>query len=95
MKFVINSHSLKHKQNTPGNISSTADGWTTNNMKGSFLGMTAHWIDVEASRWTMRSEVGLKGVSGAHSGWNLGQYCVGLCDYIGICSSNKSKVCYR
>ena len=55
--------------------------------------MTAHWIEVEGGKWSMRSEVvGFKGVSGEHSGWNLGQYFMGLCDCMGICTSDKSKV---
>ncbi|KAF8469357.1 hypothetical protein DFH94DRAFT_795794 [Russula ochroleuca] len=54
-------------------ILSTADGWTANNTKASCLGMTAHWIDVDKGKWRMHSEVvGFQGVSGEHSGWNLG-----------------------
>ena len=63
------------------------------NTKASFLGMTAHWIEVKQGTWKLRSEVvGFKPVSGDHSGWNLGQYIVGLCDHIGICSPGSSKV---
>lgn len=93
--IFINSplHSQNHGQNIPGKVSCTADGWTADNTKGSFLGMTAHWIDVKDGKWTMRSEVvGFKGISGEHSGWNLGRYFVGLCDRVGISNSSESKV---
>jgi hypothetical protein len=41
-----------------------------------------------------RSEVvGFQPVSGEHSGWNLGQYFVGLCDHVEIFNNNGSKVC--
>jgi hypothetical protein len=33
---------LRGQQNAPGKISSTADGWTADTTKASFLGMTAH-----------------------------------------------------
>jgi len=52
-------------------------------------------IDVKDGKWTMGSEViGFQAVSGEHSGWNLGQYFVGLCDRVGICNDKESKVCY-
>jgi len=71
----------------------TADGWTANNTKASFLRMTAHWIDVKDGKWTMRSEViGFQAISGEHSGWNLGCYFIGLCDHVGICNNKESKV---
>ena len=69
------------------------DGWTADNNKKSFLGMTAHWIEVKDSKWTMASEViAFRGVSGAHSGDNLGRYFVSLCDRVGILSAKSSKV---
>jgi hypothetical protein len=59
-----------------------------------FLGMTAHWIKVKDGKWKMRSEViGFKGLSGAHSGENLGRYAVGLLDRVGIMSAKTSKAC--
>lgn len=80
-------------QAAPGKISATADGWTADNTKASFLGMTAHWIEVKDRMWKLRSEVvGFQGVSGEHSGWNLGRYFMGLCDRVGICSKEGSKV---
>jgi hypothetical protein len=76
----------------PGKISVTADGWTADNTKGSFLGMTGHWIEVKDNKWKLRSEViGFQPVSGDHSGWNLGRYFVGLCDRVGIFNNNGSK----
>jgi hypothetical protein len=44
-------------QEVPEKILSTADGWTTDNMKGVFLGMTAHWIEVKDNKWKLCSEV--------------------------------------
>lgn len=59
----------------------------------SFLGMTAHWIDVKEGKWALRSEVvAFQGVSGGHDGNNLGQYFMGLCDCVGITSQKGSKV---
>jgi len=81
----------------PGKISITADGWSADNTKMAFLGMTAHWIEVKDGKWKMRSEViGFKALSGAHSGENLGRYAVGLLDRVGIMSAKASKVawCY-
>ncbi|KAF8495248.1 hypothetical protein F5888DRAFT_1805087 [Russula emetica] len=61
----------------PGRISSTADGWTADNTKASFLGMTASWIEVKGGKWNLCSKVvGFQPVSGDHSGWNLGR-CFG------------------
>ena len=77
----------------PGKISLTVDGWTADTTKASFLGMTAHWIEVKGGTWTLRSEViGFKPISGNHSGWNLGRYIVGLCERVGICTQDGSKV---
>jgi hypothetical protein len=80
-------------QEAPGKVSTTCDGWTADNTKGSFLGMTAHWIEVKDETWKLRSEVvGFQPISGKHSGDNLGRYFVGLCDRVGIMSKNESKV---
>ena len=55
--------------------------------------MTAHWIEVKEGKWKLRSEVvGFRSISGDHSGWNLGRYFVGLCDRVGICDKDRSKV---
>jgi hypothetical protein len=57
--------------------------------------MTAHWIEVKEGTWKLRSEVvGFKPISGDHSGWNLGRYIVGLCERVGICTQDVSKVTY-
>ena len=80
-------------QNAPSKISLTADGWTADNTKASFLGMTVHWIDVKDGKWSLHSEVvGFKGVLGEHSSANLGRYFIGLCDRVGICDKESSKV---
>ena len=86
---------LTSMQKAPGGISSTADGWTVDNTKGSILGMMASWIEVKGGKWKLRSEVvGFQPVSGDHSGWNLGRYIVGLCDCVGIFNKNVAKVRY-
>jgi len=79
---------LKKLDNTGRSWQGTADGWTADNTKASFLGVTAHWIDVKEGKWSLRSEViGFKGVSGEHSGGaNLGR---GLCDRVGICNKER------
>ena len=41
----------KFIQAAPGKVSATADGWTANNTKGSFLGVTAHWVEVKGKAW--------------------------------------------
>jgi hypothetical protein len=75
-------------------VSITADGWTADTTKMGFLGMTAHWIEVKEGKWKLRAEViGFKGISGAHSGENLGRYAVGLLDRVGIMEKKHSKVC--
>jgi hypothetical protein len=80
-------------QKAPGKVSTTADGWTVDTTKAAFLGVTAHWIEVNGNKWEMRSEViGFRTLSGEHSGENLGRYFVGVCDRIGIIDSKRSKV---
>jgi hypothetical protein len=70
-----------------------ADMWTVDTMKAAFLGVTAHWTEVKGKKWEMHSEVvGFRLVSGAHSGKNLGQYFMGVCDRIGIMNMKQSKV---
>jgi hypothetical protein len=59
-----------------------------------FMGMTAHWIEVKEAKWKMRgSIVGFKGLSGAHSGDNLGRYTMGLLNRVGIMDKKNSKAC--
>ena len=82
------------EQAAPGKVSVTADGWSADTMKMGFLGMTGHWINVKDGKWKLRVEViGFRGLSGAHSGANLGRYAVGLLDHMGIMDKNQSKVC--
>jgi hypothetical protein len=60
----------------------------------SFLGVTAHWIEVKDGKWKMKAAViGFKAISGNHSGENLGKYSVGLLDRVGIMEKNSSKAC--
>ena len=85
-----------HLQATPGKISTTVDMWTVDTTKAAFLGVTAHWIEVKMEpkeTWEMCSEViGFQSVSGDHSGQNISQYFVGVCDWIGITIVERSKV---
>ena len=37
----------------PGSVSVTADSWTVDTTKAGFLGVTAHWIEVKAGKWTL------------------------------------------
>ena len=79
----------------PGSVSVTADSWTADTTKAGFLGVTAHWIEVKAGKWTLRTEViGFQSISGDHSGQNLGRYIVGVFDRVGIMGKNHSKVRY-
>jgi hypothetical protein len=74
-------------------VSITADAWSADTTKMGFLGMTAHWIEVKGNVWKLRSEkIGFKGLSGAHTGENLGRYVVGLLDRVGIMDEKRSKV---
>ena len=57
------------------------------------MGVTAHWIEVDNGQWKLRSEVvGFKGLSGNHSGANLGRYLIGLYERVGIITKSGSKV---
>ena len=73
----------------------TADGWSADTMKQGYLSMTGHWIDVtDKGKWLLQSEVvGFMALLGAHCGNNLGCYCVGLCNRVGIMGQEQSKVC--
>jgi hypothetical protein len=58
--------------------------------------MTAHFIQVKEKKWSLRLEVvGFQPISGDHGGWNLGRYFMGLCDHVGICNKDGSKVCHQ
>ncbi|KAF5378162.1 hypothetical protein D9615_007596 [Tricholomella constricta] len=93
--FVERLNDLKRNiEKAPGKVSCTADGWSADTTKYGYLGMTAHWIDVDDSgKWTLRAEVvGFRLIHGTHTGSNLGQYFVGLCDRVGIMSRSDSKL---
>jgi hypothetical protein len=80
-------------QKALGKVSTMADGWTIDTTKVAFLGVTAHWIEVNNNKWEMCSEViRFWTLSGKHSEENLGCYFVGVCDHIGIINSKWSKV---
>ncbi|KAF5368777.1 hypothetical protein D9615_010411 [Tricholomella constricta] len=93
--FVERLNDLKRDiEKAPGKVSCTADGWSADTTKYGYLGMTAHWIDVDDSgKWTLRAEVvGFRLIHGTHAGSNLGRYFVGLCDRVGIMSRSDSKL---
>lgn len=76
----------------PGKVSTTADEWSVDTTKPAFLGVTGHWIDVKEGKWNMRSAViGFRGISGEHSGANLGQHLVRICQRVGIVGAQTSK----
>ena len=60
----------------------TANGWTTSNMKHSFLGITAHWVDQD---WRSRSlTIGFEPLKGSHSGKNLADTMVKVLEEFGV-----------
>jgi hypothetical protein len=74
-------------------VSMTADGWSVDTTCASFLGVTGHWMEVTNGKWKLCAEViGFRGVSGEHSGENLGRYFMGVCERVGIVNMKKSKV---
>ncbi|KAG6906426.1 hypothetical protein DXG01_014018 [Tephrocybe rancida] len=92
--FVMTLDKLKADiEKAPGKVSCTADSWTADTTKLGYLGMTAHWIDIdEFGCWKLRAEVvGFQLIHGTHAGSNLGRYFVGLCDRVGIMSHTHSK----
>ena len=75
----------------------TTDLWSVDQMKAAFMGVTAHWIemDTSTSQWKLCSEViAFQGIFGAHSGLNLGHSFVSLCECSGIITNNSTKVCH-
>lgn len=83
------------RKDAPGLVSTTADGWSVDTTRASFLGVTGHWMEVTNGKWKLRAEViGFRGVSGEHSGENLGRYFVGICERVGIVNAKKSKVTF-
>jgi hypothetical protein len=75
-------------------VSITADSWSADTTKMSFLGMMAHYIEVKDGRWKLKADViGFKSLSGAHGGENLGRYAVGILDRVGIMDKKGSKAC--
>jgi hypothetical protein len=50
-------------------------------------------MEVKNRKWRLRAEViGFRGLSGEHSGENLGRYFMGVCERVGIVNVKKSKV---
>ncbi|KAG6855431.1 hypothetical protein H0H87_002998 [Tephrocybe sp. NHM501043] len=81
-------------EDAPGKICAMADGWSADTTKAPFLGMTIHFVEVDKTgSWKLAAEVvGFKLLSGAHSGDNLGQYFVGLCERVRIIGPRYSKL---
>lgn len=92
-KFIEHMDGLKADiLQAPGKISVTDDLWSEDHTKRGWMGMSAHWIAVEAGKWRLQSEVvAFQVVSGDHSGLNLGRYLVGCCDRVGIMGKTGSK----
>lgn len=77
-------------------MSTTTDLWSVNQTKAVFFGLTAHWIHIDpvSGKWSLHMQVTVfKEISGAHTGDNLGQYFVSLCEQAGIITGRSSKVC--
>lgn len=84
------------QSNRSGRVSTTTDLWSVDQTKASFMGVTAHWIESDSSStaWKLCSEViTFKGISGRHTGANLGQYFVSVCEHAGIIGRDSSQVC--
>ncbi|KIK78605.1 hypothetical protein PAXRUDRAFT_163528 [Paxillus rubicundulus Ve08.2h10] len=87
---------VKMQSLATGHISTTTDLWSVDQTKAAFLGLMVHWIHVNeiTNAWTLSSQViAFRGISGPHSGHNLGRYFVGLCEHAGIITAGSSKVC--
>ena len=74
------------------------DLWSVDQMKESFMGITTHWIEIDAMthKWSLSCQViAFCSVAGSHDGYNLARYIVGLCEHVGIVDIGKreSKVC--
>jgi hypothetical protein len=75
-------------------VSTMADGWSVDTTRSSFLRVTGNWMEVVDNKWKLQAEViGFHGVSGEHSGVNLGRYFMQVCEQVGIVNVKKSKVC--
>lgn len=84
---------IAQAQDAPGQISVTADVWTTDTTRASYLGMTGHWIEVRDGKWELKSSViGFRVISGDHSGNNLGRYFASTCQRMGIITDKSTKV---
>ncbi|KAG2359518.1 hypothetical protein BDR07DRAFT_1378634 [Suillus spraguei] len=54
---------------TTGRVATSTDLWSIDQTEASFLGLTAHWIEVKKNKWNLHSQViAFCSVSGAHSG---------------------------
>ena len=91
--------SLTHWKNwqstSAGHVSTTMNLWSVDQTKASFLGITTHWINIDStsSKWTLQTKViAFQGISGLHTGDNIGHYFMGLCEQVGLISMGASKV---
>jgi hypothetical protein len=90
---------MQSEDGTTGRISTTTDLWTADQTKASFMGITAHWIEIDKAtgEWLLSSSaIAFRSIAGAHDGANLAQHFIGLCGRAGIInlSVNNSKVRY-
>ncbi|KIK91213.1 hypothetical protein PAXRUDRAFT_150008 [Paxillus rubicundulus Ve08.2h10] len=65
-------------------ISTTMDLWSVDQTKVAFLSITAHFIEVKQSCILCSQVIAFRGISGAHTGQNLGWYFIALCEHVGI-----------
>ena len=55
-------------------VSTTTDLWSIDQIKVSFMGLTAHWVEsMQSGEWEIHGEVIVfHAIAGAHTGENLG-----------------------
>lgn len=93
--FSSGAHTFNKQSPSTGRVSTTMDLWSVEQTKAAFLGITAHWIQVDESptKWTLRSQViAFRAFSGVHSGDNIARYFIGLSERAGIITSTSSKL---
>ena len=93
---LIANVGLPTQLNTTSWASITTNLWSVDQTKAAFMGVTTHWIEEGVSgEWRLGGEViAFKGISGPHTGYNLGHYLVSLCERAGILTKSSSKVSF-
>ena len=94
--FMKSAYHIVLQAGTAGHVSMTTDLWSIKQTKAAFMGITAHWIERHTTTglWSLCSEIIVfRGIAGMHTGKNLGQYFVKLCERAGIITQHHTKVC--